>query len=241
MPADRPLTGREATLAIARIAVTRAPRSWALWVVLALASLPVAYARLILGSGPPGAGLWRDVFSFGLRLLWVVPTTMVAGAIGDELTDRHRSYLWSRPLPRWSILTGKLLASAPLAFAVLAGGLAAAFALARSPALEDPGLVLARSLGAIALGVIAVGAVATAMATLQPRFATALAIGYMGFVDFPLGEMPAALRQLSIQYQVRQVAAVDQYPGSTVTALIALAVITAVAAAVALARVRRFE
>jgi len=236
VPAERALGLGEASRAIAAIALRRALRRRAVWIALGFALLPAAYAAVTV-DGSPGHGAWRDVFTFGLSLLAIVPTMLVAGAIGEDLDDRTAAYLWSRPLPRAALVTGKLLAMAPLAFAVIAAGMTAAFAVAWG----DDVLMLGRGLLALGLGVAVVSAAAAALATLAPRVATALAVVYVLFIDIPLGVVPLAMQQLSITYQVSQVAGVDQYPAPLAGGLLALAGLGAVWTAIALWRVRRVE
>jgi hypothetical protein len=57
----------------------------------------------------------------------------------------------------------------------------------------------------------------------------------------PMGIVPLAMRQLSITYQVGQVAAVDQFPQPVAGSVIALLGLTAAWAAVALWRIGRVE
>ena len=44
-------------------------------------------------------------------LLTVIPPILVASSIADEIDDKTSAYLWSRALPRWSIVLGKFLAA----------------------------------------------------------------------------------------------------------------------------------
>jgi hypothetical protein len=75
----------------------------------------------------------------------------------------------------------------------------------------------------------------------SPRFATALAVVYVLFLDLPISLLPVSLREISIGYQVSQVAAVQQYPAGLGGALLALAGLIGAWLAVALWRISRVE
>ena len=241
MPPERALSLAEASRVIAGVVLQRALRRRVVWIGLAVSLLPAVFALITVGGHAGSLGAWRQVFEVVTPLLAIVPTMLVAGAVGEDLEDRTSAYLWSRPLPRRSLVTGKLLAMAPLAFALLAVGVAIAFALTWRATAGANLAVLARGLVAIALGVAAVSAASAALATMSPRFATALSVIYVLFVDVPMGIVPLAMRQLSITYQVGQIAAIDQYPQPVAGSLIALLGLTAAWAAVALWRIGRVE
>jgi ABC-type transport system involved in multi-copper enzyme maturation permease subunit len=231
----------EASRVIAGVALQRALRRRAVWIGLALSLLLPVIALITVGCDQGGRGSWRQVFEWVPPLLAIVPTLLVAGAVGEDLEDRTSAYLWSRPLPRRSLITGKLLAMAPLAFAVMAVGVIAAFALTWRAAAAGNLDLLARGVAALALGVAAVSAASAALATLSPRFATALSVIYVLFVDTPMGIVPLAMRELSITYQVTQVAGVDQYPPPLTGSVLALVGVTAAWTAIALWRIGRVE
>ncbi|HEX7700975.1 MAG TPA: ABC transporter permease subunit, partial [Kofleriaceae bacterium] len=113
--------------ALARLTFTRLLRGKLMWVSLAIACLPIALATA-LGREPSTA---LDItFKIELFVIAILPALFAAPAIGEELEDRTATYLWSRPLPRWSILAGKLLALAPFVMAILVGSWIAAIFVA---------------------------------------------------------------------------------------------------------------
>jgi ABC-type transport system involved in multi-copper enzyme maturation permease subunit len=237
------LSGGAATRAIAAVVFLRCLRGRAIWIGLAFSSVPALLALVLtgLGRGDHGAGVWREVFTYSLSLLAIVPPLLVAGSIGDDLDDRTATYLWSRPLPRWSLVTGTLLAMAPLALAILSVGVSAGFAVSFGAAAGSEIGALGRGLAALGLGVLAVSAASAALATVSPRFATALAVVYVLFLDLPMSLLPVSLREISIGYQVSQVAAIQQYPAGLAGALAALAGIIGAWLVIALWRIGRVE
>jgi ABC-type transport system involved in multi-copper enzyme maturation permease subunit len=240
---NQTLGGGAAASAIAAVVFLRCLRGRSIWIGLAFSLVPAVLALILTGLGKSdhGAGVWREVFTYSLSLLAIVPPLLVAGSIGDDLDDRTATYLWSRPLPRWSLVTGTLLAMVPLAFAILSVGVSAGFVVSFGAAATSELDVLARGLAALALGVLAVSAASAALATVSPRFATALAVVYVLFLDLPMSLLPVSLREISIGYQAAQVAAVQQYPASLVGALAALTGITGAWLAIALWRIGRVE
>jgi ABC-2 type transport system permease protein len=206
--------------------------------VLAVVPVVAAVAQQRFGHAPPAVA-WRQVFSLGLSILAVIPPLLVAGSIGDDLDDRTVAYLWSRPLPRWSLVTGVLLAMVPVTAAVLAIALGVACALTWGPAI-DP-VVVARLLAATTLGALAASALSAAVAAWSARFGTAMAVVYLLIVDGALDAVPASLHDLSIRHHVVALAGVEADPGSPLVAAAGLTVLAAAWTALAMRRVRRVD
>jgi len=222
-------------MTIAAVAVRRMLRGRALWVGAIIATLPIGYAALTAAKAESGQAGAAKVFAFVQLMLAVLPALFVASSIGEDIEDRTITYLWSRPIPRWSVLVGKLIATVPVIWllsiaswclAILAGG--------QEPTAES---CLALLLGGTALSIIA-----AAIATLAPRYAMALTVVYMLFFDLPLGVMPAAIRYLSITHHDRTIADLAaNAEDSPTSAAIGVIVIGAVWAVIALWRIRRVE
>ena len=123
-------------------------------------------------------------------VLAVVPAMFVASSIGEEIEDRTITYLWSRPLPRWHVIAGKLVALAPVAIGHLAPRLAGRRCKVGTdaPSRRD-GRSSASPLPRVAISMVAAG-----IATLAPKHGMALAIIYMLLFDVPVGEIPASLQ-----------------------------------------------
>jgi len=214
---------------LAAVTWLRLLRGRALWVAILIACVPSAYASLIRGRGWGSIG--DELLAFELLVTAVLAPMFVASSIGEDIEDRTATYLWSRPIPRWAVLAGKLAALVPLAAVLVLGGwaVAANIAWGTLPALA--------TFVALALGVIAVAFVATAITCLAPRHGMALTIVYMLFVDHAVGALPAKLAEISISYQVRQLAD----PATGTRGALALVIVGTVWSLVALWRVRRLE
>lgn len=229
------------TTTIAVLTLKRLLRGRALWVSAGIAALPVALAYLLISRGRDAASTMVDVLAFEQLVLAILPAMFIASSIGEEIEDRTTTYLWSRPIPRWAVLAGKLLALVPIICALVV----ASWSLAM---LAGPGVLASvESCVALALGALALSLIAGAIATLVPRYGMALTICYMLFFDLPVGLMPASLKHLSVTHHVRVIGDVIEatWPaadnsGST-TSVIWIGGIALIWTVVGLLRIRRLE
>lgn len=217
---------------LAGVTLTRLGRGKALWIGAGFAALPLIYAALAHG----GKFRFQPKVQFGISalLLAVLPAMFVGASIGEEIEDRTSTYLWSRPIARWAVLAGKLVALAPIVVVLIVAGWYAEVWLASNAAPS------AASLIALAAGATASSLVVAGIAVVVPRHGTALTIGYM-LVDLFVGAMPFSLRSLAVTYQVRVMAGFDDDPQAYLGPAIGLAVIAAVWMTVGLLRIRRLE
>ena len=138
------LTGFEATIALARLALTRLLRGKALWFALGLGLLPSLLALAWRAGNAEVMTVWeRSVTSYALVMTIIAPI-LVASSLSDEIDDRTAAYLWSRAVPRWTVVAGKLLALAPVVAVALVLGLTVSWALLGGPAAV-PAEVFART------------------------------------------------------------------------------------------------
>ncbi len=226
------------TLSIAFVTWLRILRRRALWVSMVIASLPVLYAGAmssLISTGARDTAIGNELFALELLVLGLLAPMFVATSIGEEVEDRTTTYLWSRPIARWTVLAGKLLTLVPLMIAVIAISwtLAAWIAFGLMPPL--------RTYGALAVCALSMSLVATGIGTLAPKYGMALTIVYILFFDFPLGVLPQTLRELSVGHQVRTLSGL--YPGEVgvLSAAVGLVAISLVWSVVAALRVRRLE
>ncbi len=234
----RPLPAGAAVLALARAALIRTVRGRALWVVTALAALPPLLAVVLAhASRENDQAVWRYAYEACLLMLAVVPPVLVASAIADELEDKTAAYLWSRALPRWAVVIGKLAALAPLC-AILLGGSAAVAYLAGglAPAVRTTQMIDG-AIGLAAAGCCA-ATIAAAIAVLIPRHAVAMAVAWMA-LDATVGLIPIPLRQASTAFAGRTIAGFTS--GGATSSAIALIVLTAISTTLACWRIARLE
>ena len=204
-PGGQVLSATGAAAIIARLAFKRLFRGRVLWASLILALLP-GLAVVVFSNDPPSRRLWRDTFTLLIGVMAIIMPLYLAAAVSEETEERTFTYLWCRPFPRWSMLAGKLAALAPLAAAILAGGVALAFVLAFGTRTGQYSDMFGRSVLAIVLGALAAGTFCTAVATLLPRHATAVSLAYLMAIDTAVAVMPFAIQNLTISHHVREMA-----------------------------------
>jgi ABC-type transport system involved in multi-copper enzyme maturation permease subunit len=222
-----------AVLAVAEVTLRRLLRGRAIWVSLVIAALPFLYAMAMRGRGQ----LYVDdeLFVFSTLVLAVVAPMFIASSIGEEIETRTLTYLWSRPVPRWSVPAGKLAALAPLALAIVLATWIGSVVLATG---HPPTL---RSCLALALGALALSTVATGLASLSPRHGMAFSIVFSLFFDIPVGVLPASIAKVSISNQVRALSGLDAKDAALGSAVLALVVISVLWSVLATWRIRRLE
>jgi len=211
--------------AIVRLTLRRLVRGKALWLALGFAALPPVLAAALPSNAVGYA------FEIEMLLYAVIPPLVVAGAIGEDLEERTATYLWSRPVARWTIVVGKLVALAPVVAAIDLASWAIAGALAGhgQPSLD--------ALVAVAAGALAVSTLCAGIAALVPRHAMAVTIVYMLFDDM-IGQIPARLQLFSVTHHAGRIVGIGEPVDATSIALVA---IPAVWLALGLRRVRRLE
>lgn len=226
---------------IARVTWMRIRRGQAVWVALGIAMLPVIVAlvlRQAVTDTRDRLEFTLDLYAVEMFVLAVVPALFVASSIGEEIEDRTVTYLWSRPLPRWHVIAGKLVALSPIAVVLMLVG----WLLAMQVAYDR--MAPTWTILAIALGTVAVSCIAAGIGTLAPKHGMALTIIYMLLFDLPIGEIPASLQILSVTHQVRLLAGIHTLgvvDASRLAPAITIVVIAGLWLAVGLWKIRRTE
>ncbi|MEZ4362301.1 MAG: ABC transporter permease [Kofleriaceae bacterium] len=222
-----------AVAAVASLTWRRTRRSRTLWISLALTALPIAAGLAMrLGSGSLDDA-WSTILSSQQVLLAVLCPLYAAASLGEEIESGTMTYLWSRPVPRWSVAAGKLVALTPIVALMITASAAATMVVAHG---APPA---ASSLAALALGAGVLSVASTGVATLVPRHSMVVPMVYLLFVDLPVGELPMALYRVSMTRHLRVLA--DGASGGAVEAALWLAGLTAVWAAIGLWRLRDLE
>lgn len=213
------------------VTLRRLMRGRAIWVVLPIAAFPLLPA--IAGEG--GRNPTEPVAIIELIVMALLPSVFVASSIGEEIEDRTTTYLWSRPIARWTIVVGKLLALAPLASVLVAGGwfFGNQIALGQPPSLQS---TLAFAAGGLAISVIAAG-----VALVVPKHGMALSIIYLVVFDQIIGNIPASLQAISVTRQVQLLAGIAPDAPNLVEPALTMTAIAAVWLVVGLMRLRRLE
>ena len=230
------LTGFEATIALARLALTRLLRGKALWFALGLGLLPSLLALAWRAGNAEVMTVWeRSVTSYALVMTIIAPI-LVASSLSDEIDDRTAAYLWSRAVPRWTVVAGKLLALAPVVAVALVLGLTVSWALLGGPAAV-PAEVFARTALGLTAGAIGCSAVSALIATLAPRFAVPVAVAWLLLFDATIGALDVGLHVVTVSFGVRAIA----FGASGISGPVSLLALTVLALALAIRRVDRIE
>lgn len=237
MSGNRPASAPAIIAAIAELTLRRLWRGRALWVSVVIALLPLAFSGFMKsqGNSTDVRGLPTDLFVFEGLLLAVLPSMFVASSIGEEIEDRTTTYLWSRALPRWTIVVGKLVALVPIIFALVLGN----WFLAMQVAGASPGPM---SYVSLAFTSFAIACLSAALATLVPKHGMALSVCYILFFDLPVGGLPASLKELSITHHMRSLAELSWAPDDPHwLTMFAVALLCTFFLGIALWRIRRIE
>jgi ABC-type transport system involved in multi-copper enzyme maturation permease subunit len=202
-PGGQVLSGWAAAWLQAGWSARRLVRGRVVWVACAFALGPIGVAIALDQSGRTAE--WDTLFR-PLRLLCAIVVPLFAAtATADEIEERTYTYLWSRPLPRWSVLVGKLWAAAPIAAALLCVAALVSFQLGRgamSPQDPWPATALPRALAAVSLAALALSMVSAGIAVLTPRHGLGVAYAYLVVLDFPVGAMPFSIANLSTSHHI---------------------------------------
>lgn len=219
-------------LTLAGVTLTRLARGKAVWIGIVIAALPVVFATVVKTVGV-NAG-FRPMLAIATLVLVVLPAMFVGASIGEEIEARTSTYLWSRPIARWAVVVGKLLASTPIVIALAVGGWVTAVFVWRGAA---PSLA---SCLALAAGGLAGSLIAAGVATVLPRHGMALTIGYM-LVDSFMGAMPVSLRELSVIHQTHVLTYLFKDDAGITQPLIMMAIVCGIWTAVGFLRIQRLE
>ena len=216
------LSGSAASLAIARLTLQRFLRSRVLLVAGAFAILPMVPYALGAGIDMSIEERWQGYIQGMSYMHMLVASLLMAPAIAEEIEDKTYTYLWSRPIPRWSVLAGKLLTGTCIASALLVASALVATLVTGMPEAS----ALAMSLLALVLGVAAVGVVASSLGVLLPKHAIAAALTYFMVGDLIIGAIPFAAARISVSHNVIEIAGASE-EASIPMSLIWLAIVAA--------------
>ena len=184
---------------------------------------------------------WATLFMLPLTAL-----ILATAALGGEIEDGTAVYLLSKPIARWRILAGKLLAAwGATAAAVLAGAaLAGAVALAG----ESGWNVLGGYLVALLFGSFAYGALFLMLSLLTSR-ALLAGVAYVFIWEAVITSFAPGVQRASIrEYTLGVADLVSGAPANVIDAdlggvlsIILMAAVSAIAVGVAARRLARFE
>lgn len=231
------VSGGTATLAIARLSLTRFLRSRVLLVAGVFAFLPLLPFAFGADEDSSPELRWKHYFEAVAYVHMLVASLLMAPVIAEEVEDKTYTYLWSRPIPRWSVLAGKLLTGGLIATAFLG---ASALAATQVTGLLDIG-ILAQGMFALTIGVVSVGCISSSLGILLPKHPLAAAITYFLVLDSMIGAMPFAASRISVMHNVIALSGHGRHESSPVTALLWLCGLAVFWTAISLWRLARKE
>ena len=128
-----------------------------IWGLMLAACLPLGLALYLrLSKGACGSGDLADLLAhlvlqfFGLGL----PLLLAVAAVRDDREDKTLIYLWTRPVSRWALVFGKVLAAAMVGCGLMLASSAAAglvLLVGCGQGAEFGGIVMGRGLLAVGL------------------------------------------------------------------------------------------
>jgi ABC-2 type transport system permease protein len=219
--------------------------------VLLFVLVPIALAlfvRMVGVSEDPNAIAAAALDTFVIRVvLPLVALLFGTATLGSEIDDGTIVYLLAKPIPRWEILTAKLLVAevATLALVVPSTLITGIILLAGVPG-GDMTLAWAYTVG-VAVGAVVYVAIFVAMSVVTSR-ALVLGLGYILIWEGFLASLFAGTKNLSVrEYALSITQAIagrdvsDAAPIAVAVAVPMSIVVTVVAVFIAIRRLRSFE
>jgi ABC-type transport system involved in multi-copper enzyme maturation permease subunit len=238
MTAPRPLSSFAAVLAIARLSTRRLTRTKSLWIALALACAPVAAATLLKQAGEPNE--WDELFALLTAVLAVIAPLCITSSVSEEIEDRTFTFLWSRPIPRWAILAGKVAGIFPILALIMLASFALMFLTYRGSFSTDPEIFI-RGCTGVLTGALLTSTAAAAFGVLIPKHAVGAGVFLLLAIDIPVGAIPFSLANLSVTYHMRAIAKVSVEPESLLSAALWSLALIALWGGIGIWRVTRGE
>jgi ABC-type transport system involved in multi-copper enzyme maturation permease subunit len=217
---------------LAAITLKRLLRGKTLWIGIGLVAIPLVFAIVRQARHAPASA--DDLFAMAMLVLAVLPAMYVAASVGDDIENRTSTYLWSRAIPRWAVLAGKLVALTPVVIALMVGSWYATIQLGTGAPPSLP------TLYALTAGCIAAAVTAGGIATVVPKQGMVLTITYL-LADNAVGALPFTLAEVSITHHAKRLAHLEGGPLPIAAPLIGLAIIAGLWAVIGVVRLRRLE
>jgi len=241
MPSGSVVSGVKATTIIARLTFKRLFRSKGIWFTFAMSLLPILIATLGSRDSDTPKKVWDAVFGIGLLLYCIAPPIHLASTIAEEIEDKTFTYLWSRPFPRWSVITGKVLALLPTLCVLFSITFGLAFFMSYGDKASANTDMLMKGMTSLWLGMLAASCVCIGLGSIVPRFPLVVSIIYLLIIDIAISGIPAAVNHASVIYNMVVIAGLEDKNSDTLTAVISLLCISALWMSVAVWRIGRTE
>jgi ABC-type transport system involved in multi-copper enzyme maturation permease subunit len=183
------------------------------WIMLCIAFLPVVIAFVVsrFATRTSPAEIVTHL-GWMLSLQVIVPILSLVGGsavVAEEIEDRTVTYLFTRPIPRASVLFGRWLATATFLVLLLAGTTALLCLIASGA--KSPGPPLAEGIAApLLVAVVAGGLVYSALFAALGVFVKhpmLVGLAYAFAIEALFANLPGSTQSLSIQHYLRSLVA----------------------------------
>ena len=194
-------SGIKAAIQIAAMSLRLNIGARMVWVIVGLLCLPMVAAGLSLATESAGLSFFKQVMSAYLRFF--VPFIMAifaASAVAEEVQDKTITYLFARPIRRWSLPAGKYLGGLALTCPLVALSITGVYLISM---LEAPSLMgeelpwLLRGLVCVTVAAVYYGAMATAFGTIFTRYPFVATLTYFFVVELGLASVPGRFKVVS--------------------------------------------
>jgi ABC-type transport system involved in multi-copper enzyme maturation permease subunit len=195
---------------IASMNLQRTRRGGMIWLSVAVLVLVLLSTVVALLTGSAGIDYFES--SLEVMLRYLVPFVMIlhgSNVMGEEVQQKTITYLFARPIPRWTLPVGKFVSNFGLGLALLLVVTLLLYLLCMLGELElfvDELPRLGVGLVTVALGALLYGAMATAFGTMISKGAFAVTLVIWGVLDAGFGFIPGALKAVAMNVHLRVIA-----------------------------------
>lgn len=200
-------SGLGAARLIAGLSLRRTRRGGLIWLPVVVLALLLLAAVVALVTGKAGVDFFKG--SLDILLRYLIPFVMIlhgSSAVGEEVQAKTITYLFSRPIPRWSLPLGKFAGNLGLGLLLLLPVTLLLYVLALLGELElftTELPLLGRGLLAVVVAALLYGALGTAFGTMVTRGAFVVALVVWGVLDVAFGFIPGALKAVAMNVHLR--------------------------------------
>ncbi len=196
------------------LSLRRARRGKLVWLTLAILALPTLAALLALLSGNGGKAFFDKLLDVLLRYLTPFIMALHASAtVAEEVQGKTITYLFSRPVARWTLPIGKYLGNLVVNATLLCLAVAVLYLIA----MLGEGTDLFRELPALAMAVFSValaavhfGALAAAFGAMATGFPFVATLIYVLIVEVGFAFVPGWFKVTAMTVHLRVIAGLYQ-------------------------------
>lgn len=258
-PLRRRLDAFEAVFQVAQLGAKRSLKGWRIFAALAMALVPAGLAVLVRAGGASEAE--QERFFYGMLSFWQFGITVPVCALlfatafpWPEAEEGTLTYWFTSPIPRWTVMLGRWLASLFVGSLVLSVGILAVGLPLKTPPGAETGAVMRSALAATLTAFPAYLALFQLVAT---RFRWGLVFGVVfAFIENFISILTGTIVKLTLIFYVRSLvwpavpkgsrSAAERFlrvaePASTTTSVVTFVVVTLVSLGLSLLLVRVIE